>query len=363
MGRPVRRTTESFIAEAKLIHGDKFDYSKCEYTKAHSKITLICPVHGEFQQRASNHLQGQGCKECTTDISRKSIDEFISEANEVHSNKYDYSLVEFTSIHQKVRIQCDVHGVFEQEVAKHLSGQGCKRCKGREVWTTDDFVTKAKEIHGDSFNYDQVIFKRNNEKVLIVCNECGSDFLQVPMSHLVGNGCPFCAGNIAISESETRERISKAHFDEIQMIGEYNGADSPTLFKHTCGHQWTTIPSKIYYRRQGCPACKTSLGNQYIYNYLKMKKITFESERRFDSCRDKNTLPFDFYIPERRLLIEFDGAQHFQVVQHFGGEKAFEDRQRKDKIKDQWARDNDMKLIRIRYDEDLEESLDSIFES
>lgn len=126
-------TTEQFIEKARLVHGDKYDYSKVEYVDAHTKVCIICREHGEFWQIANDHLCGKGCNKCgviaTHNTQRKDKDTFILKANRIHNSKYDYSLFDYKSAHHKSKIICPIHGVFEQSADSHIHGHGCSKCR------------------------------------------------------------------------------------------------------------------------------------------------------------------------------------------------------------------------------------------
>lgn len=133
-------TTDQWIEKARLVHGDKYDYSKVTYSKSSEKVCVICPEHGEFFQIATEHLKGKGCQKCghiVKGIKRLSnAEEFIAKARKIHGEKYDYSKVIYTGIHNKVQIICPQHGVFEQQANSHLHGIGCPRCsqsKGESI--------------------------------------------------------------------------------------------------------------------------------------------------------------------------------------------------------------------------------------
>ena len=112
-------TTNEFIEKSRKVHGDKYDYSKVNYVNAKTKVCIICPIHGEFWQTPDLHLQGSGCSLCGGKI-QLSEDEFIRRANLVHNNKYDYSKVNYINYHTKICIICPIHGEFWQEPANHL---------------------------------------------------------------------------------------------------------------------------------------------------------------------------------------------------------------------------------------------------
>jgi len=124
-----RKTTEEFIEMAKSIHGDRYDYSLVEYKNNKTKVKIICPVHGVFEQKPIHHLRGHGCHECGD--KRLTTKQFIEKVKSIHKDKYDYSLVEYKNNKTKVKIICPVHGPFEQRPNDHLRGRGCFKCGGR----------------------------------------------------------------------------------------------------------------------------------------------------------------------------------------------------------------------------------------
>ncbi len=295
--------TEEFVKKAKEMHGDIYDYSLVDYTNAKTKIRIICPIHGVFEQTPNNHLKGQGCPSCgkikKTNNQKPTIEELIKRAKEMHGDIYDYSLTKYTNAKTKIKIICPIHGVFEQTPDSHIRGRGCQKCgidkfKNSRRSNTDNFIKKAKEIHGDIYDYSLVDYTNNTSKIIIICAEHGK-FLLSPKSHLT--------------------------------------------------------------KKSGCPFCTSSIGERDIYKYLTKKEIPFEFQKTFKDCKYKHVLHFDFYLPKENICIEYDGIQHFKSVKYFGGEKAFRSRNKRDKIKNAFIEKNNMKLIRISYDKNIEEIL------
>lgn len=136
---------------------------------------------------------------------RKTTEEFIEDAIKVHGDEYDYSKVNYVNNNTKVEIICKEHGSFWVLPRIHLTGCKCGKCKGVSS-DRDYFIQKAKEIHGDKYDYDKVVYEKANKKVCIICNVCGTEFLQTPNSHLDGHGCPECAKK-AISEFHKGELL------------------------------------------------------------------------------------------------------------------------------------------------------------
>ena len=132
-GNSLRKTTQSFIEDAKKIHGDKYDYSKVEYKGNKIKVCIICPEHGEFWQTPNKHLSSkEGCPKCSNIFNglkkRLCVNEFVRRAKKVHGDKYDYSKVEYINCATKVCIICPQHGEFWQTPNCHLNGHGCPTC-------------------------------------------------------------------------------------------------------------------------------------------------------------------------------------------------------------------------------------------
>ena len=133
-------------------------------------------------------------------------EEFIAKAKEVHGGKYDYSKAHYINSRTKIIIICPIHGKFVQISANHLTGQGCSVCTGNEKSTSEKFIEKSVKIHGNKYDYSKVNYANNITKIIIVCQEHG-EFEQMPKSHLKGHGCLQCAGK---EQSTTEEFISKA---------------------------------------------------------------------------------------------------------------------------------------------------------
>jgi serine/threonine-protein kinase RIO1 len=184
---------EEFIERAKIVHGDLYDYSKVVYINNNTPVTIIDPEYGEFEQTPQGHLSGNGCHS-RSGWGQKNTEQFISEAREVHGDLYDYSKVTYINNATKVIIIDPEYGEFEQTPASHLSGQGSPYRADNILKTTEKFVQEAKAIHGDLYDYSKVIYKNGKTKVIIIDPEYG-EFEQIPTSHLRGSGSPYRADN------------------------------------------------------------------------------------------------------------------------------------------------------------------------
>ena len=143
---------------------------------------------------------------------------FIEMAKKIHGNKYDYSKVEYINSQTKVCIICPEHGEFWQIPSSHLYGKGCKRCS--HILNVNEFITKAREIHGNKYDYSKVDYKGTNKKICIICPEHG-EFWQTPHHHLAGNGCQKCAN---IIKGQSFKKIKRDELVNIKKQAFINAA-------------------------------------------------------------------------------------------------------------------------------------------
>lgn len=258
-----KTSKEWFIEQARLIHGNKFDYSKVDYKGITKPVTIICPEHGEFVQAAREHLKGRGCKFCYGHY-KPTTEEFIEKAKKIHP-EYDYSLVNYSGTYNKISLICPEHGEFRIAPNNLLQGQGCKKCgtkraQAKNRMSQNEFLLKAREVHGWKYDYSKVDYVNTETKVCIICPEHG-EFWQSPHHHLDGSGCPECGRN-DITENKLYEEVKSRFPDAIHTY-------KPEFLRGELGK-----PQSI-----------------------------------------------DIYIPSLKTGIEYQGRQHFVPVSRYGGEK------------------------------------------
>jgi hypothetical protein len=203
-GGSERLTTKIFIEKAVEVHGDLYNYNKTNYVNSSTKIIITCRKqgHGDFEQKPSEHLFGNGCPKCAGNL-KLSTEEFIEKAKIVHGDLYNYDKVDYINTLTKVIIICGKygHGDFEQMPCNHLQGAGCPVCAGKELSNTEEFIEKAKIVHGDLYNYNKTNYVNSSTKIIITCRKQGhGDFEQTPNSHICGTGCPKCTARISLPE-------------------------------------------------------------------------------------------------------------------------------------------------------------------
>ena len=275
--KKIEKKTQEFIEKARKIYGDTYDYSKVEYRGCMQKICIICPQHGEFLITPNNFLRGHKCPKCAKNV-KMSREEFIEKAKKVHGDKYDYSKVKIGGVDDKVCIICPEHGEFWTTTLNHLRGRNCSKCTKNKRFTTEEFIEASKQVHGKKYDYSKVEYVNNHTKVCIICPEHG-EFWQTPVNHLKGCGCVEC-GNKSMMEEE-------------------------------------------------------------IMKFLDENGILYTKQKKFKKIKYKKVLPFDFYLPKYNILIECQGIQHFEENEFFKDDE----RILKDEIKYNGAKENNLTLF------------------
>ena len=266
-------TTDEWIKKAQKVHKNKYDYTKVNYINSQTKVCIICPEHGEFWQRPASHLQGNGCKKCannvTKDSRRMTTEQFIEKACKIHHNKYDYTKVDYVNTETPVHIICKTCGCeFDQTPHNHLKGSGCKRCfdtgkRGKsQLLTTEQFIDKAQDVHGDKYDYSKVDYINANTKVCIICNRCKREFWQTPAHHLSGEGCIVCNNHKSTEEFIT-DANKKYNFKYDYSLTDYKNSRKKVIiichekFKNGKEHgQFERKPSEhLFSEYGGCPRC------------------------------------------------------------------------------------------------------------
>jgi UDP-2,3-diacylglucosamine pyrophosphatase LpxH len=332
-----RMTTEDFIKKARIVHGDKYDYSKVEYLNSNTKVKII--LNGiSYHQKPEAHLFGK----CPENISKKlTINQFIEKSKKVHGDKYDYSLVDYINNSTKVKIILnDI--IYEQTPAKHLDGKCPEKIKRM---TTKDFIKKAKLVHGDKYDYSLLNYRGIELPVEVIYKN--KIYSVLPYSHLLGKKVE----KIIVKNSEDFIKKAKlVHGDKYDYSKvEYINSDTKVII---IINNKEYLYSPVEHLKGGVPkgTILGSRGEEKIKYFLEKNKIDFKKEFTFEDCKHINKLPFDFYISEYNILIEYDGEHHFKQIKHYY-ESHFKNTLRNDSIKNNFALKNKIPLLRIPYTE------------
>jgi very-short-patch-repair endonuclease len=337
----LRWDTNRFIFESKKMHGDEYDYSKTVFKNMNTKVILL--KNGiEYLQNPSKHLMGR--KPERVRILRSNTD-FIDDARSIWGYKYDYSLVDYKGSHIEVLIKYD-DVIYRQKPVLHLLGYNCER---DIIKNQEDFLRKCYDKHGDKYDYSLVEYTGSQNKVKIIFE--GKIYEQKAGAHIHSSG---------LVEKVILKKTTKQFIKESNEIHNFrydyskvNYVNNQTKVIITCSiHGDFEQVSSSHLSGAGCPHCMESKGERKISKFLDQKNIEYVRQKKFDDCIGlRYKLPFDFYLPKYRVAIEFDGKQHFEPMEYFGGLESYNRLKVNDKIKNDYCEDNFIELIRIRYDQ------------
>lgn len=271
------KTTETFVKELEERYGDIYDYSKVVYINKNAPVIVICKKHNyEFPKKPKDLLRMKvPCPKCSKSH-QPTTEEFIEKAKSVHGDRYDYSKVVYEKNDKEVCIICPEHGEFWQTPAQHINlKHGCKKCGLIKMGkshnkTTEQFIEKAKQVHGDLYDYSETVYTKRGNDITIICKTHG------PFTQKAGN--------------------------------------------HLCG--------------AGCKECLNSRLEEKIRVLLQNNQIEYEYEKGFEWLKNIGPMTIDFYLPEYNIAIECQGEQHYRPVKYFGGPEELVKDMKRDEVKE-----------------------------
>ncbi len=326
--------TEIFIQRAREVHGDKYDYSICEYVNAVTKMPIVCPEHGMFMQSHLHHvLKSQGCPPCGIRKCAEGIsvpfEEFVKRAREKHGNRFEYIKESYSALTSKLRFICPTHGEVQMTGTCHcVSKTGCPKCRhvstaASNTKSYDEFIRLAKEFHNNKYDYSNVTnFTNRNSRICIICPIHG-EFTQTASKHLSG-GCRKCADDLHASKL----RKTSEEFIE-QSIAIWGDIYDYSLINYTSSHTKITIICKIHgefektpgdhisiSNPQGCQKCKPKKHSKMAIDWLNYMKVCYNADIQHNENpinngehRIKNSLYHsDGYCKETNTIYEFYGS-------------------------------------------------------
>lgn len=290
---------------------------------------------------------------------RLTKEEFISRESDLLSGEYEF-IGNYVNAHTKTLFKHNKCG-YEWEItpSDFHAGKRCPKCatiiRSKELrLTKEEFVEREEDIKSGKYSMLGE-YKNSYTKTLFRHSACDHEWKTTPSHFQQGHRCPRCT----YQKMGSLKRLTKEEFinrepdllnGRYSMLGEYITTDTKTLFRHNkCGYEWEIKPS-AFHSGNRCPRCNQPKGERVISKLLEDLDVVFKSQKIFNTCRHKRPLPFDFYV-NNSFLIEYDGEQHFESIDHFGGDEGFEIRQLRDNIKTKWAKDNGIPLVRIPYTE------------
>lgn len=366
-----KKTQEEFV-------NDVYKKYKNEYTVlgvykgTHKKIKVRHNKCGkEFEITPASLLSGKGCRSCgykrNGERSRYTLQEFKKKVFEKYGDEYKV-LGNYVNSQTKITVKHLVCGrVFKIIPASLLSGKGCTHCNHRKgrLLTNEEFISRLHKLHGNEYT-PLTGYVDSHTKVVLRHELCGNVFEMRPNNIFNGQGCPYCANKMqtkkrTISSLEIRNRLSKyKDYVVIDDFSNYQNTHTPIQFRHKkCGNTFKMSPH-AFLGGERCPYCQhlgASSGEQKVKKFLDSYNIHYQYAYIIPDLVDRDHLHFDFWLPQYRIAIEYDGQQHFNKNNPWGSKESFNRIKLHDQMKDMYCEDNHIELIRIKYDQNVDELL------
>lgn len=330
-----------------------------EYIGARTKIFHRCKIcNHEWTAIPDKILMGRGCPKCAGNI-KFTHEEYVKKVENINPNIE--VLGKYINSSTKILHRCRIDGYEWKTYPSHiLRGCGCPECAGLRKKTHEEYIVEVAEINPNI----EVIGKyiNINTKILHKCKIDGYEWEITPYCVLkMRQGCPKCSGNIKKTQEEYIAQVAEIN-PNIEVLGDY--IDYHTKILHKCkidNCEWYATPANVLHGT-GCPKCGESKGERIIANWLNKNNISYESQKYFDNCKNIRSLPFDFYLSDYNICVEYQGAQHYKPIDYFGGQNAFETQVKRDNIKKEYCQKNNIILFVIPYFEDINEELTKIYD-
>lgn len=360
---------EKFLEKAKAKFGDKFDYSKVDYINCNTPVTIICPIHGEFTRTPVQFLQSKwGCVKCANEEGVKSrkftTEQFIEKAKEVWGNKYTYENTSYIDANTKVIITCPIHGDFLTRPSDFLRKHGCPKCKSVAISTMNQknkrmsqeaFLERAHLLYGNLFSYENTRYINKRTKIIVHSNLLNEDFVVAPDNFFRGNfPAKYRGETITKKDGYTTEefiklaKLIRPEYDYSKV----NYKNLKTKIKVICPThgEFEITPCNLLYNNEGCPICTLSKGEIFIKNLLDSCKLQYKQQ--YIIKINNSTLKIDFclFINDRIIFIEYNGRQHYEPVDYFGGIEKFEKQVKRDTLLRDYCKSNNIILLEYKYD-------------
>ena len=361
-----KKTRAEFEKELFDLVGDAYEL-RSEYQNNTTEVRLYHKeCNQEFQRTPKYFLSGHYCPTCCVspnkgNTQKKTAAQFRQEVFDLVGTEYEV-LGEYQSNKKPIEMKHNAAGCdcqyFVTPANFLFSNHRCPACYGSGVGTTDAFKERVYALVGDEY---EVVgeYVNSSTKIDLLHHACGNIY-DVSPSHFIHSGrrCRHCNGGVKYSKEEFLAMLKEKMGDDYTLVGSYNGMLNQTTFKHlSCGHVWESSPCNHIHADSGCPECRSpqSHGEEVVQETLKSyEDLIITRQFVADDCRNIRVLPFDFSVSKKEstqpdLLIEYDGEQHFEPIEWFGGAETFRRQQENDRIKNRYCEEKHIPLLRIPY--------------
>lgn len=287
---------------------------------------------------------------------RKTDTEFKKQVRDLVGDEYTF-LDSYTTNKTKIRVKHNkCNSIYKVKPNNFLKGSRCPLCSSRARGKARrknnvQFRQEVSDLVGDEYTFLDV-YVNAHAKIRVRHNKCGNVYEVEPISFLKGRRCSYCFRTHKKTDAEFKKEVYNLVGNEYKFLDDYVNAMTKLRVKHNkCGQVYKVKPN-VFLRGRRCSYCNNPKGEVIINKILKSLKIKYEPQKTFDDLKDIGLLSYDFYIPDQNILIEYQGRQHYQPVDYFGGEAQFKTQQKHDKMKSDYAKSHHYNLIAVPYTED-----------
>lgn len=330
-----------------------------QYINKHEKIVIRCPNNHIFEMSFNNFQKGQRCKECN----RLEKSKYTKSEVENILKKYNYILIgDYKNINSLIRVKCKYGHINNIYFRNFKNGIRCKECNDRGRLKDKEGVFRSSDkkfscgnkkleysfvkniIQGMGFEYLDPCYNGIKSKVKVKCKQGHISEIRFDRLRNIKK-CPQCSKNEQMFTYQYVKGFIESKGYKI-LSKKYNGCEKKLLLSCANNHNFLCTFTNFKNANVRCPVCDNSKGEREIAYILNKNNINYISQYKFENCRDKKELPFDFYLVDFNIAIEFDGKQHFELVEIF---KNFKETIWHDILKNIYCEDNNIKLLRIPY--------------
>lgn len=281
----------------------------------------------------------------------KTNEQFKQEVRNLVGDEYTF-LDTYADNKTKLRVKHNKCGnTYEVQPNAFFHGSRCPYCKGGVKKSDKWFKQKVMSLVGNEYTFlDAYVNART--KIRVKHNKCGNIYKVRPNDFFCGKRCPHCFGTPKKTNAEFKQQVYDLVGDEYAFLDDYVDSRTKIRVKHDkCGNIYEVTPNEFLSGRR-CPYCSNYKSELIINKILKSLNINYEYQKTFDDLKDTRSLSYDFYIPGQNILIEYQGVQHYQPIDYFGGKDKFAIQKKHDRMKVDYAKNNDYNLIAVPYTED-----------
>ena len=347
-----RKTNEQFKQEVYDLVGDEYVFLDT-YVNSKAKIRVKHNKCGNVYEVSPNaFLKGNRCPLCYGNI-KKTDAQFKKEIYDLVGNEYTF-LDSYVNNKTKLRVKHNKCGnVYKVRPNRFLRGDRCVYCSKFKK-TDAQFKKEVYGLVGDEYTFLDP-YVNYHTKIRVKHNKCGNIYGVRPSDFIRGSRCSYCVQLKLVDKlTKTNQQFKQEVFNlvgnEYTFLEPYVNAQSKIKIKHNkCGNTYEVRPTDFLDHQTRCPYCNSPKGEALITKILDMLNIKYEYQKTFSDLKDVQLLSYDFYIPSQSILIEYQGRQHYEPVDCFGGNDKFVVQQKHDKMKSDYAKDHGYHLIAVPY--------------